>query len=83
MKMLRTCDKCKLHIATTAATAPNLSKWCGCEVDALRKALSAWVEYFGAIKDGEYDNNRRPQPLRSYEEVLLLKSRRALGKDKK
>ena len=49
------------------------------EVKKLRNALRAWCEYFEAIKDGEYENNRRTSPLRSYEEVLLLKSRDALG----
>lgn len=48
------------------------------KIKKLKKALAGWIEYFEAIRDGEYETNRRTSPLRDYEEVLLLSSKRAI-----
>ena len=47
----------------------KLKKTVGC--------LMAYNEYFGAIATGEYDSNRRPAPLRDFEQLLLDKGRAA------
>lgn len=47
-------------------------------IENLSKTVAAYREYFDAIKQGEYNNNRRPAPLRDFEDVLQLKAETAI-----
>ena len=49
----------------------------------LESALGAWTEYFGAIKEGVYDSNRRSAPLRAIELTWSMVSRKLLKWDDK
>ena len=42
-------------------------------LDKTTRCLMAYNEYFRAIASGEYDSNRRPAPLRDFEQLLLDK----------
>jgi chromosome segregation ATPase len=45
----------------------------------LKNSLMGFVEYFSAIQRGEYNTNRRPSPLRDFEQVLLTQARQTLS----
>lgn len=47
--------------------------------EEIKKCLWKFVEYFEAIADGEYVNNRRSSPLRDYEQLMLDKARELLN----
>jgi len=51
-------------------------------VAELVSTVQKFAEYFGAIQRGEYDNNRRPAPLRPYEELILDMAEDVLAKFK-
>ena len=46
-------------------------------IEKLNSRLAAFVEYFDAIKNGEYQKNR--PFLRDFEEVLLLRGQEVLN----
>lgn len=53
------------------------------KVEKLISALSAYNEYFEAIKRGEYEANRRAAPLRSFEQILQDAGRSAIAEFEK
>lgn len=46
----------------------------------LLNTIVKFKEYFSAIESGEYNNNRRPSPLREYENVLQLQANELIKK---
>ncbi len=50
--------------------------------EKLKDALGSFVEYFAAIRDGEYENNGRASRIRVYEQLMIDISRELLDWEK-
>lgn len=75
------------RVASNGLRACFRAGWDSCrrqdpDVKALYSLVSEYREYFNAIKEGEYENNRRTSPLRDYETKLQLEADSALIKFK-
>jgi len=45
----------------------------------MQHCLLSFVEYFGAIANGEYENNGREKRLRTYEKMMIDKARKLIN----